>query len=50
MPIDADGVLLNLRFIAVGKLGSSSSLTWERIVFNDGDPAVEAINGSIELL
>jgi hypothetical protein len=49
MPIDRDGVLLNLRFTAVGKPGSASPLTWERIMFNEGEPRVSTTDGRIEL-
>ncbi len=38
MPIEGDGVLLNLRFTAVGAVGSESPLSFERIMFNEGDP------------
>jgi len=48
-PIDADGILLNLRFIAVGAPGSASPLTWERIMLNEGDPQVTAADGQVEL-
>lgn len=49
MPIDKDGVLLNLRFAAVGTAGSISPLTLERMTFNEGDQAVVATNGQIEI-
>ena len=49
MPIDENGVLLNLRFTAVGTSGSISPLIWERIMFNEGDPSVQIVNGQIEL-
>ena len=49
MPIDDDGVLLNLRFTAVGVPGSESPLTWERIIFNEGGPDATATDGQIEL-
>jgi hypothetical protein len=49
MPIDGDGVLLNLSFMAVGKPGSVSPLTWERIMFNEGEPRVSTTDGQIEL-
>lgn len=49
MPLTADGVLLNLRFTAVGEAGSTSSLTWERIIFNEGEPVTIATEGRIEL-
>ena len=48
IPLDRDGVLLSLRFIATGKPGSVSPLTWERIMLNEGSPRVAA-NGQIEL-
>jgi len=49
MPIDADGLLLNLRFQAVGLAGSVSPLTWERIMFNEGAPRATAVDGQVEL-
>ncbi len=49
MPIDSDGVLLNLRFAAVGKAGSVSPLTFERIMFNEGEWGTAVSDGSIEL-
>lgn len=48
MPIDADGVLLNLRFTAVGKPGSVSPLTWDSFMLNEGLP-MTATDGQIEL-
>jgi len=47
--LDKNGVLLNLRFTAVGKPGSVSPITWERIMFNEGEPIVSATDGVIEL-
>ena len=49
MPIDGDGVLLNLRFTAVGTSGSISPLTFERILFNEGDSQTTAIDGYVLL-
>ena len=49
MPIDENGILLNLRFTAVGAPGSVSALTWERIIFNEGDPRVTTTDGQIEI-
>lgn len=49
MPIDHDGVLLDLRFTAVGASGSVSPLVWESITFNEGDPAATVMNGQVEL-
>ena len=49
MPIDADGVLMNLKFSTVGKPGAVSPLTWERIMLNEGDPQVNSADGQVEL-
>jgi len=49
LPIDQDGVLLNLRFMAVGATGSVSPLTFERIMFNEGEPRVSVADGQVEL-
>ncbi|MBK8466506.1 MAG: hypothetical protein IPL32_11800 [Chloracidobacterium sp.] len=49
MPIDSDGVLLNLRFVAVGKPGAVSPISFERIMFNEGEPRVTVSNGKVEL-
>ena len=48
MPIDTDGVLLNLRFTAIGNPGSISPLTWERTVFNEDLP-ITTTSGQVEL-
>ena len=48
-PIDGNGVLLNLRFTAVGASGSLSPLVWERFTFNEGDPHVITSAGQIKL-
>lgn len=49
IPIEGNGLLLNLRFTVVGAAGSVSSLMWERILFNEGDPRVTAADGQIKL-
>lgn len=49
MPIEGDGVLLNLRFSAVGTPGSMSPLSFERIMFNEGDPGALARDGRVEI-
>jgi hypothetical protein len=49
MPISSDGVLLNLRFTAIGKAASTSPLSFERIMFNEGEPRVNATGGEVEL-
>ena len=48
-PISGNGILLNLRFTAVGKPGSVSPLTWERFVLNEGNPGFTAADGEVEL-
>jgi len=49
LPIDADGILLNLHFKAVGPLGSASPLKWERLVFNEGGSENIVTDGQIEV-
>lgn len=49
MPITASGVLLNLRFIAVGTSGLVSPLSWERLMLNEGTPRITTTDGQIEL-
>jgi len=48
-PIKGNGVLLNLRFTAVGKSGTVSPLVWERVMFNEDEAGTLATNGVIEL-
>jgi hypothetical protein len=49
MPIEADGLLINLRFTSVGAGGSVSPLTFERMIFNDIDALDSVTNGQISL-
>ncbi len=48
--IGENGILLNLRFSAVGETGSASQIKWERIVFNEGMSAVAVSDGSVSIL
>jgi hypothetical protein len=48
-PIDRNGVLLNLRFVAVGMSGSVSPLSFERIMFNEGEPQAVTSDGLVKL-
>jgi len=48
-PITDEGVLLNLRFTAVGAPGSTSALTFERIMFNEGEPSVSMREGQVRI-
>jgi len=49
MPIDSDGTLLNLRFVAVGTPGSVTPLVPEQLIFNDGETPVHTTEGRVEL-
>ena len=49
MPIETDGLLLNLKFTAVGGSGSVSPLTFERIMFNEGESPVTINDGRIDV-
>ena len=49
MPIDENGLLLNLRVTAVGAVGSVSPISFERIMFNEGEPRVTAANGELRI-
>lgn len=49
VPIDRDGVLLNLRFTAIGSAGAVSPLSFERIMFNEGEPSANVSGGQIRL-
>ena len=48
-PIDSNGLLLNLKFTAVGSPGSVSPLVWERFIFNEGEPGTMSADGQVEL-
>ena len=47
--IDANGLLMNLKFNAVGAPGTVSPLTFEHIMFNEGDPGTFVTDGQVEL-
>lgn len=47
IPINANGLLLNLRFLAVGAPGSISPLTWDRLMFNEGFPESKTFDGKV---
>ena len=46
MAINGNGVLVNLKFTVVGQSGSSP-LTFDRLMFNEGDPAATTTAGQI---
>ena len=41
------GTLINLRFRVVGSPGSASKLTWQSLLLNEGQPAVDTKGGSV---
>ena len=47
--INENGILLNLRFTAVGAAGSISPLTFERIMFNEGGSTPLVKGGEVKL-
>ncbi len=48
-PLNDNGVLLNLKFTAIGAPGSVSPLTWERVMLNEGKPGTTTTDGQVEL-
>ncbi|MFN0278423.1 MAG: choice-of-anchor Q domain-containing protein [Pyrinomonadaceae bacterium] len=50
MPIEENGLLLNLRFTAVGAPGSVSPLVFERFMFNEGYSETLTTDGEVELV
>jgi hypothetical protein len=50
MPVNGDGVYVNLRFNTTGAGGSSTPLTVQNFRFNDGTADVVTINGTIRVL
>ena len=46
-PIESDGVLLNLRFTSVGAAGFVSQISFEGIMFNEGEATVSVANGQV---
>jgi Cohesin domain/Dockerin type I domain len=49
LPIDSNGLLLTLKFTAIGTPSSVTPLTWERFMFNEGDATTLAANGEVEI-
>ena len=47
--INENGVLLNLKFTAIGAPGAVSPLTWDKIMLNEGEPLTTAAFGQVEL-
>ena len=38
MPLNGEGVLLSLKFTAIGKVGRVSTLKFENLMLNEGQP------------
>lgn len=49
MPIESNGLLLNLRFKAVGVSGSISALSWESFMFNEGETPTLTAGGQVQI-
>jgi len=47
--VEENGLLMNLRFIAVGAAGSTSPITWEELLLNDGTPQAMVADGLVTL-
>jgi hypothetical protein len=45
--LENSGVLLNLRFAAIGSAGSSSPLTFKGLMLNEGEPQARSTDGEI---
>jgi len=50
MPIDKDGVLLNLRFRTIGTPDSMSVLTMEQVIVNEGEFSVATSIGRVAIV
>jgi Cohesin domain/Dockerin type I domain len=49
LPVEGDGVLLNLKLVSVGSSGTSSPLTLEHLVFNEGLSRTLSVDGHVEI-
>ena len=47
--LENDGVLLNLKFAAIGSAGSVSALTFKGMLLNEGEPQIRATDGEITI-
>ncbi len=50
MPLTGSGILLKLRFNVIGSAGNSTTLTWQKFQFNEGNPAATAVNGGVTVV
>ena len=49
-PLAGAGILVNLQFRTIGVAGTSSPLTWDPFVFNEGEPPSAMVNGRVDIL
>ncbi len=47
LPMNGEGVLLNLRFTAIGAVGTSSDLTWDGLMLNEGGFTTKTSDGRV---
>lgn len=48
-PLSGEGVLLNLKFTAIGKIGLLSPLTWQNVMLNEGQPWNLPSDGQVKI-
>ena len=49
-PLTGSGAMLNLRFAAVGGIGSTSNLNFAGFMFDEGIPCVNSTNGNVSII
>lgn len=49
-PLTGSGVLLNVRFVASGAIGTTSGLNFSSFAFNEGVPCVNTSNGNVTVI
>lgn len=49
LPMNGEGLLLNLRFTTIGAVGTSSKLSWEDLMLNEGGLATETNSGRVTI-
>lgn len=50
LPLTGSGTLFNFKFTAVGSNNTSSPLTWQNFLYNEGDPVAATVNGLVQLI
>ena len=48
-PLTENGLLMNLKFSAIGNAGSVSPLRWTRILLNEGTPHATNVDGEVKI-